>query len=156
MRIEGNFDVPAPIELVYRELKDAGLMAQCIPGCQSIEPETAQRYRARVAVGVGQINATFNLTVEITEEVAPTLVASRTRGDEGSRASMLSADNEVRLVAIESGGTRVQYTSNVSVTGRLGKFALGVMKKKVETLGQEFASRFRTALAARLEGSDRV
>lgn len=155
MKIEGTFDVSAPIELVYRELKDVGLMAQCIPGCQSIEPETAQRYRARVAVGVGQINTTFNLTVEITEEVAPTLVASRTRGDEGSRASMLAADNEVRLVAIDSGGTRVQYTSHVSVTGRLGKFALGVMKKKVETLGQEFASRFRTALAARLEASDR-
>lgn len=155
MKIEGQFEVAAPIELVYRELRDAGLMAQCIPGCESIEAETPQRFRARVAVGVGQINTTFNLTVEITEEVAPTLVASRTRGDEGSRASMLSADNEVRLFTIDSGGTRVQYTSSVSVTGRLGKFALGVMKKKVETLGQEFASRFRTALAARLEAPDR-
>jgi hypothetical protein len=149
MRIEGSFDVPAAIEHVYRELRDVGLMARCIPGCESIEPEAEGRYRARVSVGVGQIVAAFHLTVEVMHEKAPTLVVSRTRGEEGSRASMLAADNEVRLFDLAPDATRVQYTSDVSVTGRLGKFALGVMKKKVEALGQEFAQRFRAELRAR-------
>lgn len=150
MRIEGSFEVGAPIERTFRELRDAGLMARCVPGCDAIERESASRYRARVTVDVGSIHATFNLTVEITQEDPPNRVISRTRGDEGSRASMLAADNTVSLVALGANATRVQYVSEVAVTGRLGKFALGVMKKKVESLGQEFATRFRTALEERL------
>ena len=56
---------------------------------------------------------------------------------------MLSADSELTLVELDPLTTRVSYASEVSVTGRLGKFALGVMKKKVEAMGQEFADRLR-------------
>ena len=33
----------------------------------------------------------------------------------------------------------VGHSGEVSVVGRLGKFGLGIMKKKAETLGREFA-----------------
>lgn len=150
MRVEGNFEVAAGVDDVYRELNDVALMARCIPGCLSIERADDVRYRARVGVGLGAIQATFDLVVEILEADPPLRVVSRTRGDEGGRASMVAADNVVLLQALADNLTRVQYTSDVSVTGRLGKFALGVMKKKVEALGAEFALRFRSEISARV------
>jgi hypothetical protein len=36
----------------------------------------------------------------------------------------------------------------VSVTGRLGKFGLGMMKKKAEQLGAKFAESFRGKVEA--------
>jgi hypothetical protein len=143
MRIEGTFDIALPRAAVYALLTDPGLMAGCIPGCDQIERLSPTEYRARVTVGLGGIKASFNLVVEVTRELPPELILSQTRGEEGSRASMLAADNEVVLVEIDAATTRVNYASDVSVTGRLGKFALGVMKKKVESLGQEFAGRLR-------------
>lgn len=143
MRIEGNFDIAAPRDAVYSHITDAGLMARCVPGCESIERISPTGYRAVVVVGLGGIKARFNLVVEITREQPPDLVISQTRGEEGSRASVLSADNEVALVQIDPLTTRVSYASEVAVTGRLGKFALGVMKKKAESMGREFADRLR-------------
>jgi len=42
--------------------------------------------------------------------------------------------------------TEVFYVSEAAVVGRLGKFGLGVMKKKAEGLGREFAAAFRQRL----------
>lgn len=148
MKIEGAFELDAPREAVWRSVTDPGLMARCIPGCESIERLNATRYRSVVAVGIGAIQTRFNLLVEVTREEPPAEVLSRTRGEEGSNASRLAADNIVRLVAIDAVRTRLEYASEVSITGRLGKFAFGVMKKKVEALGLEFAARLRTAIVA--------
>ena len=149
MHVEGRFEVAAAPDVVFRYITDAALMARCVPGCEAVEAQSPTSYRARVVVEVASMKARFNLTVEITEAQAPLFVRSKTRGEEGSRASLLAADNEVSLAAV-SNGTEVRYTSDVSITGRLGKFALGMMKKKVESLGAEFAARFRAAIETEL------
>lgn len=153
MKIEGSFDIALPRAAVYGHLTDPGLMAACIPGCDQIDRISSTDYRARVTIGMGGIKASFNLVVEVTSEQPPERVLSQTRGEEGSRASMLAADNEVALEEIDAANTRVRYVSDVSVTGRLGKFALGVMKKKVESLGREFAERLRERIQIQPAGA---
>jgi carbon monoxide dehydrogenase subunit G len=68
---------------------------------------------------------------------------STTKGDEGGRASTLTAHNELRLSPGSDGGTEVYYASDVSIFGRLGKFGLGIMKKKAKETGDQFAAAFR-------------
>lgn len=147
MRIEGSFTVAAPPERVFAEITNPALMAGCIPGCEAIEVIDGKTYRARILVEVGPIKARFNLVVEVTEEEPPARVASVTRGEEGTRASVISSNNELLLAPAE-GGTEVKYVSEVSVTGRLGKFGLGMMKKKAEQLGAKFAETFRGKIEA--------
>jgi carbon monoxide dehydrogenase subunit G len=146
MRIEGTFTVAAPRERVFAEITNPALMASCIPGCEAIEVVDPKTYRARILIEVGPIKARFNLIVEVTQEEPPVRVLCVTRGEEGSRASMLSANSELLLAATDSGGTEVKYASDVSVTGRLGKFGLGIMKKKAELLGAKFAETFRSKI----------
>jgi hypothetical protein len=147
MRIEGSFTVAAPPERVFAEITNPALMAGCIPGCEAIEVIDGKTYRARILVEVGPIKARFNLVVEVTEEEPPARVASVTRGEEGTRASVISSTNEL-LLAPAAGGTEVKYVSEVSMTGRLGKFGLGMMKKKAEQLGAKFAETFRGKIEA--------
>ena len=146
MIVEGSFRVAAPRQEVWERIRDPMLMAGCIPGCRAIEMLTPTAYKAVVGVSVGPIRASFNLVVEVLEENPPERVLSRTRGEEGSRASIVSADNVLQLAALDDDTTEVAYSSEVSVTGRLGKFGLGVMKKKAEALGQDFANAFRAAV----------
>ncbi|HEY8015143.1 MAG: CoxG family protein [Dongiales bacterium] len=143
MRLEGSFIVAAPQERVWTQITDAALMAGCIPGCESIEVVDAKTYRAIVKIQVGPISARFSLIVEVTEETPPWRVISVTRGEEGTRASIVSAENELELLSQDSATTEVRYVSEVSVTGRLGKFGLGVMKKKAQSIGEEFVGNFR-------------
>jgi uncharacterized protein len=121
-------------------------MAPCVPGCEAIEKIDRQHYRARVKLGLGPIKVSFNLEVEITEENAPELVTSVTRGEEGSRSSVVSAKSSLRLDALSAEQTEVRYSSEVSVTGRLGKFGFGLMRKKADELGKQFGERFRACV----------
>jgi len=142
--IDGQFDVAAAPADVLAHLFDARLMASCLPGCESLEQVDQDRYRAVVAVALAGVKARFDLQVEVTERLADGVRAT-TRGEEGGNASTLQATSEVRLAPNE-GGTRVDYRSEVAVTGRLGRFALGMMKKKAQSLGDEFAANLQRAL----------
>jgi carbon monoxide dehydrogenase subunit G len=125
-------------------LLDARLMASCVPGCESVEAVGDDGYRTVVVIAMAGIKARFDLLVQITRRDDLNVWTS-TRGDEGGQASRLQADSHLSL-APEGGGTMVTYRSEVSVTGRLGRFALGMMKKKAQNLGDEFAGNLRAAL----------
>ncbi|GAB4179524.1 MAG: carbon monoxide dehydrogenase subunit G [Wenzhouxiangellaceae bacterium] len=139
MRIEGAFQVDAPPEVVWRYITDPAHVGPSLPGCEEIQIITSQLYKATIKVGVGPIKTIFRLDVEILEERFPEFVGSVTRGEEGERASRLTAHNELRLIPHEGGSTEVTYLSEVNVVGRLGKFGFGVMKKIADKLGNEFA-----------------
>ena len=150
MLIEGQFPVAAAPQALMQHLLDARLMASCVPGCESLEAIDDGRYRAVVVVAMAGIKARFDLQVKITGRDESNVWAV-TRGDEGGQASKLQADSQVTLAA-SAGGTLVTYRSEVSVTGRLGRFALGMMKKKAQNLGEEFAGNLRARLEALADG----
>lgn len=144
MLIDGEFTVVAPPESLMRHLFDARLMASCLPGCESLEALDADRYRAVVAVALAGVKARFDLQVQVTRRDELN-IWTVTRGEEGGQASTLQADSQVSLEATPE-GTLVSYRSDVAVTGRLGRFALGMMKKKAQSLGDEFAGNLQKAL----------
>lgn len=147
MQLEGSFPVPAPRAQVWDAIRDPALMARCVPGCQSAERISDTQYRAVVTVKFGPVSATFNLLLEIDDEVAPESLRARVKGEEGSRASTVTALSALRLSDTE-GGTRVDWSTDVAIAGRLGKYGLGLMRKKIESLSAEFIAAF----AARLGG----
>jgi carbon monoxide dehydrogenase subunit G len=144
MLIEGQFTVAAPPQALMRHLFDARLMASCLPGCESLEALDEDRYRAVVVVAMAGVKARFDLQVQITRRDESNVWAT-TRGEEGGNASSLQADSQVTLAAAPE-GTLVSYHSEVSITGRLGRFALGMMKKKAQSMGDEFADNLRRKL----------
>jgi len=125
MRVEGDFALSVARPALFERLLDASLLARCIPGCEQLEQLDAARYRAAVAVAMAGITARFNLIVELTHSEPPARIVCVTRGEEGGRASQFSADSEILLHPTDDDGTRVAYVSEVNLTGRLGRFALG-------------------------------
>lgn len=144
MQIDGQFPVAAPPPVLMKHLFDARLMASCLPGCESLERLDDDRYRAVLAVALAGVKARFDLQVQVTRRDELNLWTV-TRGEEGGQASTLQADSQVSLVATPE-GTLVSYRSDVTVTGRLGRFALGMMKRKAQSLGDEFAANLQKAL----------
>lgn len=143
MKIAENFTVAAPIDRVWAFITDPERVGPCLPGCQGIEVTGPDSYKAVIKVGIGPIKTSFKVDVQVTEMRPPEFAASTTKGEEGGRASSVTATNTLALKALGDNETEVSYSSEVSVVGRLGKFGLGVMKKKAEQLGGEFAEKFR-------------
>jgi carbon monoxide dehydrogenase subunit G len=150
MLIEGQFSVQAPPDALMRHLFDAEVMASCVPGCERLERLDEDRFRSVVVISLAGVQARFDLLSEVTQREA-LAVSAITRGEEGGQASTLQAETRLTLAPAE-GGTLVVYRSDLSVTGRLGRFALGMMKKKAQSMGDEFAGNLRTRLED-LEGA---
>lgn len=144
MLIEGEFPVAAAPDALLAHLFDARLMASCLPGCESLEALDENRYRAIVAIAMAGVKARFDLEVEVTRREGHEVWAV-TRGAEGGQASTLRAESQVSLEPAAD-GTIVRYRSEVAITGRLGRFALGMMKKKAQSMGDEFAGNLRTQM----------
>jgi carbon monoxide dehydrogenase subunit G len=147
MTLDGSFTIPAPRHEVWNSIRNPALVAPCVPGCTGVEAISPTSYRAKVAVTLGPISTAFDLVVEIADEQPPEQVSIRTRGVEGSRASLLNVVSVVKLAERDAALTEVSYTSDISITGRLGKFGLGMMRKKADQLRQEFVQKFRATLA---------
>lgn len=142
MDVAGSFVVEAPREAVWTLIRDPEVVARCVPGCSAIEPLSPTSYRATVKIGLGPLKMSFNVVVDVTEEVEPETIVSKTSGEEGGRASFVSSVNRLDLRAVEDGVTEVSYSATVSVTGRLGKFGLGMMRKKADSVAAEFGRAF--------------
>lgn len=143
MHIEDRFSVKAPRNLVWRAIRDPSVVAPCVPGCAGVEVVSSSLYKAQVSLQVGPIKAKFNVEVEIISEIEFEEIRTRSRGEEGGRASAVTANNILKLITIDEDQTEIYYAADVSVVGRLGKFGLGMMKKKAEATGREFAATFR-------------
>lgn len=144
MLIEGEFPVAARPEQLLAHLFDARLMASCLPGCESLEAIDDNRYRSVVVVAMAGIKARFELEVEVVRREGFEVWAI-TKGAEGGQASTLRAESQVKLTPAAD-ETLVHYRSDVTITGRLGRFALGMMKKKAQSMGDEFAANLRAKL----------
>jgi carbon monoxide dehydrogenase subunit G len=147
MKIEDQFSVDKPIEAVWVAITDPDIVGPCLPGCEEIEVLSPTKYSAQIKAQVGPIKVRFKVEVEVTEEDPPNRIVSVTRGDEGGKASNVRADNILTLSSTNDGGTLVAYSSDVTVTGRIAKFGFGVMKKKAQSIGREFADTFRERIA---------
>jgi carbon monoxide dehydrogenase subunit G len=147
VKIEGNFVIDAPPDRVWPLITDPARVAPCIPGCENVEIAGPNAYKAAVKVALGPIKTTFNMTVEVTEQSPPHRWVGVTRGEEGGKASSLSAQSTLELVAVDGGKTDVRYSSDVSIFGRLGKFGLGMMKKRAEAMAEDFTKAFADVVA---------
>jgi len=152
MRIADSFIVQAPVERTWTAITDPEIVGTCMPGCEEIETVSDTLYRAKVRIKIGPISANFALKVEVLEEHPPTRIVFVSRGEEGDRASKVQAENMLTLEPLDGGTTRVLYESEVSVTGRLAKFGFGMMKKKTQSLAEEFASGLEDRLNAAVNG----
>jgi carbon monoxide dehydrogenase subunit G len=69
MDITGTYEFPAPPERLWDLLMDPAAIAGCIPGCNALEPDGENRYKARLVVGLAAITGTYDGTVVLTDIV---------------------------------------------------------------------------------------
>jgi len=147
MKIEKTFTLSAPQAQVWSFITDPQKVAQCIPGCEGAEEKERGKYAAAINLKVGPIRTTFHLDIEQTEQRPPEFASYLGKGEEGSRASRISSVSTLALKPLSVNSTEVTYTSDINITGRLGKFGGGMMQKIADSIGEEFVA----ALKGRLE-----
>src|SRR5688572_2232246 len=132
MEITGSYTFNAAPERLWSVLMDPAVIASCIPGCQRLEPDGDDRYRATLIVGLAAITGTYEGIVTITDKLPNTSYRLAVEGQgkpgfvKGSALITLRADGET--TAVEVAGT-VQTGGPIA---RLGQRLIGNVSKMMQ------------------------
>lgn len=154
MKIEKSFTINAPQEKVWQFISSPEKVGMCFPGCQSVTALGEDKYKAAIKVQIGPIKTVFNIDFEETEKRPMEFSAYSSRGEESNRASRLKAESTLSLSPIDEFSTQVEYKSELSIVGRLGKFGAGMMAKKADSLGDEFVQVLRLQIEGPPEAAE--
>jgi len=67
MLIKNDFEVAAPVEVVWRYFDDIPQVAACLPGTELTDDLGSGKYKGRVAVRMGPVRLQFAGEAHITE-----------------------------------------------------------------------------------------
>jgi carbon monoxide dehydrogenase subunit G len=132
MDISGSYTFNAPPDKVWALLMDPATIASCIPGCERLEADGEDRYRARLNVGLAAITGTYDGTVTIADKVPHSSYRLTVEGQgkpgfvKGNATIALRADGATTVVDV--GGT-VQTGGPIA---RLGQRLIGNVSKMMQ------------------------
>ena len=132
MDITGSYSFNAPPERVWELLMDPVAIAACIPGCEALEPDGPDRYRAKITIGLAAITGTYEGIVVITEKVGKSSYRLAVEGQ--GKPGFVKGDAGIALRA-DGGATIVDVTGTVQTGGaiaRLGQRLIGAAAKMMQ------------------------
>ena len=146
MDLTGEYVIPAPRARVWLALNDAETLKRCIPGCQEIEKLSDTEMTAKVTLSVGPVRASFIGKVTLSDVDPPN--GYRIAGEgQGGVAGFGKGSAVVRLTDAD-GGTRLDYTADASVGGKLAQIGSRLVEATARKLADEFFGRFAAEFAA--------
>ncbi len=141
MQMTGEQQIAASRAKVWEALNDPAVLAQCIPGCQSLEKESDDRFAAVAEVKIGPIGARFKGQVQLSEIDAPNGYTISGTGS-GGIAGSARGGAKVRLSDAPGGGTLVSYDVDAEVGGRMAQLGGPIIDATAKNLAGKFFSKF--------------
>ena len=141
MQMKGEQSIAAPRQKVWEALNDPAVLAQCIPGCQSLDRDGDSRFVAVAEVRIGPIGARFKGNVELSDIDAPngyTITGSGSGGIAGSAKGRA----RVRLADAPGGATVIAYEVEAEVGGRMAQLGGPIIDATARNLAGKFFQKF--------------
>lgn len=145
--VEGSFDVPVDINMVWQLMTNLPEVATCLPGAL-IEKQDGHHVKGRISLKFGPMSAAF-VGSAFLEINAHTLTAVlRGSGQDSLSQSRASGDIQYRLESLGDALTRVRVDLDYSLQGPLAQFSRsGLVQEFVRRMIKDFGRN----VSARLE-----
>jgi carbon monoxide dehydrogenase subunit G len=137
MRFEGSVPIKASREKVWAFVTDPDQVGQCGPGVEKIEVVDATHFKVSAKVGVGFINARFNVNMEFAELDVPDRAVIKAQGQ--APGSAVDATAEMRLSDGPDGSTVMDWNADVNLSGTLASVGARLIEGTAnKMIGQTF------------------
>jgi carbon monoxide dehydrogenase subunit G len=140
--------VPVERERLWDFLMDVPRVARCVPGIETLEAVDEGAYRGRLGVRIGPIRLSLDGTMAI-EEQDRAVWRAQMRADASDHrlGGGLRARLTLTLAPVEH-GTRLKIDTDLAVLGKIGEFGQPVIRKKADSVLEQFVRNLESALAA--------
>jgi carbon monoxide dehydrogenase subunit G len=147
MKFQGTEEIKAPRDRVWAFLMDANQVGSCGPGVESIEVIDETHFKAKAKVGIGFINARFNVDMEIAETQPPDRAVIKAHGQ--APGSAVDGTASMALRDGPDGGTVLDWAADVLISGSIASVGARLIEGTAnKMIGQTF-----TCIREKLESS---
>jgi len=136
MKIEGNYEFKAPRDRVWQVLLDPQIMAQCMPGCESMEEVAPDEFEASVKVGIAAVKGSYKAKVAIKDKQPPSHYVLSGQGSGGP--GFMQGDLAIDLEDNGDGTTTLKYSTDAKIGGLIA----GVGQRMLGGIGKMMVDQF--------------
>jgi carbon monoxide dehydrogenase subunit G len=151
MEMTGEQLIPASQQQTWDALNDPGILKQCVPGCESIEPVAENEYQVLMVARVGPVSAKFKGKLTLSDVQPPNSYAIAFEG-QGGAAGFAKGGAQVRLSA-DGAGTRLSYEAKANVGGKLAQIGSRLVDAAAKKVADDFFRKFNEKVSALHGGS---
>jgi uncharacterized protein len=144
MIFNGEIEVEAPREAVFRALADAEFFASCVEGVQDLTRVDDTHYTARLDTKVAYLRFRFDVDVRLTRVEPVEVIEAKVEGVPLGVVGRLTGTSTAHLEECD-GGTSIRYAMEVALAGKLGSLGQPVLRAKAREMERKFAARLRSA-----------
>lgn len=149
MDLQNSFVVPADIDTAWQTLLDVEAIAPCMPGA-TLESVEGDNFTGSVKVKLGPVNMTYGGKAHFVEkDEAQHRAVIQGTGKETRGSGTASALVTCQLVVESADRTRVEVTTDLTVTGKPAQFGRGVMQDVAGRIIDQFSTNLESVIAAR-------
>ena len=154
MQFENRATVPASREALWDFVMDVKRVGECVPGAEDIREIDPDNYQAVMKMRVGPIALKFDGKMSVVERDREHWKAvMRAEGTDRGVGGAVKANIVMTPHEQGPGSTELVANTDASVMGKLGEFGQPVMRKKADSIMQEFARNISQRVADRAGGS---
>jgi len=134
-----------PQQVAWDALNDVDLLKQCIPGCESIEPDGENAYLLALTAAVGPVKARFKGRMALLDIAAPDSYTIQFDG-QGGAAGFGKGSAKVTLAA-EGDETLLTYAVQAQVGGKIAQIGSRLVDAAARKMADAFFARFTEAVS---------
>ena len=149
LKLEEELPLSAPLEEVWKLLRDTPRLTALLPGVESVAPlqeEGKEAYTAKVTDRIGPFKITMNLEVRVTEAVEPSLVKASLRGADSMGLNRMTGSMQVALTPAPT-GTQMYFEASIEVLGKLATLGAVPIRRRTTQVFAEFAKNIQLQFA---------
>lgn len=146
MELSNTRTVPLPRDVVWNALNDPAVLKDCLPGCESIEPDGEHAWRVVMAARVGPVSARFNGRMSMTDIQEPESYTLQFDG-QGGAAGFARGDARVTLKPLAGDQTEMSYVAKAQIGGKLAQIGSRLVDGAAAKMADDFFARFVTRAA---------
>ncbi len=137
--------LPVPQQVAWEALNDTALLKQCIPGCESIEPDGENAYLLALTAAVGPVKARFKGRMVLGDIQAPDSYTIQFDG-QGGAAGFGKGSAKVTLTP-EGDETLLSYVVHAQVGGKIAQIGSRLVDAAARKMADTFFARFTEAVS---------
>ena len=155
VKAEKNLKLNQDPDMIWKCMIDPSFMVKSVPGAELTEQLDERNFKGKISIKIGPVTAKFNGEAEFTKlEEADYELTMEGKGLDTSGKGGANMTMNIKLSTLEEGGTEMQSSMSLSITGRLAQFGARMIVAVNNKMFDQWAKSFTELLNEQTSSKD--